>query len=383
MDLIQTDRLVHCFKKLVEIDSISFKERAMAEALKKDFAQADVLLREDQANESYGSEVGNLYGYLPGSNGEDPLLFSCHMDTVEPGIGKKAIVHADGKITSDGKTILGADDLAGMSALLEALHILQKNHLPHRPIEILLPFAEEAYVKGSRFFDFSKLKAKEGYILDLSAPIGTASLQEPTLITFTISVYGKAAHAGFAPEKGIHAIAAAAEIIRRLPCGRMDEETVSNIGMIHGGIGTNIVPEKVVMKGELRSYSHDKAMQWMEKIRRIALEGAALYKASVDVSSQIELTAYQIDPAEPIVRHFEEACRKEGIKPELTRTFGGSDANSLNRAGKKAIVLASAMYACHTRNEYTTIEDMKKVTAVILRLMRGAEHENTDALSDK
>lgn len=371
MEQIQTERLVNRFQKLVEIDSVSFKERAMAEALKEEFAQVGILLREDEANAHYDSQVGNLYGSLPGSTKDSPLLFSCHMDTVEPGIGKKAIVHDDGKITSEGKTILGADDLAGMSALLEALHIVHEKHLPHRSLEVLLPFGEEAYVKGSRFFDFSKLQAKEGYVLDLSAPIGSASLQEPTLITFTLSVYGKAAHAGFAPEEGIHAIAAAAKIIGRLPQGRLDEETVCNIGMIQGGTGTNIVPDTVIMKGELRSYSHEKAMRLMQKIRRIAEENAALYKATVAVSSEVALRAYRIDPEEPVVRRFAEACQKEGIVPKLTRTFGGSDANSFNRTGRKAIVLASAMYACHSKQEYTTIEEMKQVTAIVLRLMRG------------
>lgn len=371
MDGIQRDRLVNQFKALVEIDSLSFKERAMAEALKKAFAQVGVLLEEDDAAAYYHSEVGNLYGCLPGCPKMSPLLFSCHMDTVEPGIGKKAIVHADGKITSDGKTILGADDLAGMCELLEALRVLQENHLAHRPLEIVLPFAEEAYVKGSRFFDFSRLKAKEGYVLDLSAPIGSASLQEPTLVTFTITVSGKAAHAGFAPEEGIHAIAASAAIVHHLPQGHVTPGTVLNIGVIHGGKATNIVPETVVMQGELRSYDHAEANRLLERVRKTSVECAAAYGAQVDIASETELTAYKIDAREPVVKRFEEACRKEGIEPHLTRTFGGSDANSFNRAGGKVIVLASAMYACHTKREYTTVADMEKATAILLRLMRG------------
>lgn len=80
-------------------------------------------------------------------------------------MGKKAVLHEDGTITSDGSTVLGADDLSGVCAILEALTSLKEDGTPHRPLELLFDVAEETYCAGIRQFDFSRLKSKEAYVL--------------------------------------------------------------------------------------------------------------------------------------------------------------------------------------------------------------------------
>jgi tripeptide aminopeptidase len=124
------------------------------------------------------------------------------MDTVEPGSNKKAVVQDDHTITSDGTTVLGADDVSGIVSILEAARVLKKKKIPHRSIEILFTFAEEVYIKGSGVFDYSVVKAKEAYVLDLDGPVGTAAYKAPTLVAFTAEIIGKAAHAGFARNRG-------------------------------------------------------------------------------------------------------------------------------------------------------------------------------------
>ena len=86
------------------------------------------------------------------------------MDTVAPGIGKKPVFHEDGTITSDGTTVLGADDLTGVIAILEGIRAVQEAGIPHRDIEILFAAAEEPFTRGSSEFDFSQMKAKESYV---------------------------------------------------------------------------------------------------------------------------------------------------------------------------------------------------------------------------
>lgn len=374
-ELIQTDRLKEQFISLVEIDSPSFHERKMADYLKSCFLDLGIVLEEDQANDIYNSETGNLYGIWKGEIPGVPLLFSCHMDTVEPALGKKAVIHEDGTITSEGITVLGADDLAGMSEILEAVKVITENHIPHRDIEFLLPFAEEAYTKGSREFDFSKLKAKEGFFFDLSKPVGYASLKEPTLISFSVSFTGKASHAGFAPEQGINAIAAASMWISQVKQGRIDEETVLNIGTIHGGTATNIVSEHVEVCGELRSYSRDKADQLLKEIFQKADSVAKITGAKVATESLTNLTSYRIQEDEPVVKHYQAACEVNHTECVLTETFGGSDNNSFCRSGGRGIVCASAMYNCHTVQEYTNLTDMKTITGIIGSLMTIEETE--------
>lgn len=235
---IQRDRLIRDFLALTAIDSESFHEQEFAYELRKMLEELGVSVWSDK--------TGNLYGSLKGKLDAPTLLFSAHMDTVKPGIGKKVIVHEDGKITSDGSTVLGADDVAGIVEILEAIRVLKEEASGHRDIELLFPVAEEVYIQGSRLADFSCLQAKEAYVLDLSAPIGTASVQEPTLISFCIRINGRAAHAGFMPEEGINAIAAAAEAVSQIKQGRIENDTTVNIGEICGGTGTNIDRKSVV-----------------------------------------------------------------------------------------------------------------------------------------
>lgn len=131
-------------------------------------------------------------------------MFSAHMDTVRPGIGKKMFLNeATGKIESGKDTILGADDVTGLVEILEAVRHLQEEKIPYRDIEVIFPIAEELYIKGTDAFDFSQVKAKEAYVLDMGGAPGAAALRAPSLISFTVNMHGKASHAGFAPEQGI------------------------------------------------------------------------------------------------------------------------------------------------------------------------------------
>ncbi|WP_246240935.1 M20/M25/M40 family metallo-hydrolase [Anaerocolumna sedimenticola] len=234
--MINKMRVTEEFMKLVSIDSPSFKERQMADVLKQYLIQLGFEVTEDDAYKHYDGNSGNLYGFLKGDIEGDPILFSAHMDTVEPSTGKRAVKHQDGTITSDGNTVLGADDLAGVAAILEAVRTIKEKGLSHRSIEVLFTIAEEVYIRGSEVFDYNRIKAKEAYVLDLSGPVGTAALKAPTLISFTAEFIGKASHAGFAPEKGIHAISVAAEAITAIKQGRIDEETTVNVGTIEGAL---------------------------------------------------------------------------------------------------------------------------------------------------
>lgn len=272
---MNTDRLVKTFQELVSIDSPSFGERKMADELTVRLRKLGFTVSEDRAGEYYGGTAGNLYAFRKGSIPGKPLLFSTHMDTVEPAEGKKAVLHGDGRITSGGTTVLGADCMAGTAALLEAVTELEEEQADCRALEILFFIGEEKHLRGSAVFDFSCVQAEESYILDLSGPAGTAAIQAPTLIDFEIVVHGKAAHAGFAPEQGVHAIRIAANAVARMDMGRTGASMTVNIGHIEGGVkATNIVPERCSLKGEVRSYSHEQALEEMKKIEGIFQEEA-------------------------------------------------------------------------------------------------------------
>ncbi len=367
--MIRKERLTQQFLNFTKIDSPSFHERQMADYVKEVFAGLGIPLCEDDANVRFGSEAGNLYGRLEGELEGDPLLFLGHLDTVEPAKGRKAVLHPDGTITSAGDTVLGADDQSGLSEIIEAIRSIEEDGKPHRTLEFLISFAEEAFTKGSRYFDWNLLEAKQGYTLDLDAPIGTASLWEPTLIEFTIDITGRSAHAGFHPEQGINAIRIAADILTELPLGRVDPETVLNVGIIRGGTAKNAVPGTVHMEGELRSRCHDRALSLLESIRETAGEKAAALGGTAKVQYDIDLHEYRMDPDEPVVRRFVKAAERAGIQPVLSGSFGGSDNNQFAQHGGHGIVLASAMFDCHTVHEYTTVEDLFRAAQIVENLM--------------
>ena len=130
---IHAERLIHTFSELVAVDSPSFGERAMADCLRDRLAVLGISCKEDNAGAALGGTAGDLFARVPGTLGQPALLFCTHMDTVAPACGKRAVLHEDGRITSTGDTVLGADDLAGVAALLEVLESLHEQNIAHRP----------------------------------------------------------------------------------------------------------------------------------------------------------------------------------------------------------------------------------------------------------
>lgn len=367
-DLIDERRLTDLFIELTSIDSVSLNERELADILKARLTELGIEAYEDTAGEILGGTAGNVYGYLNGSINAPVLLFSAHMDTVEPGKNKRAVIKS-GRIVSETDTVLGADDVGGIAVILEAIRILEENKIPHRSIEVLFPIAEEIYAKGSRLFDYTKLRAKEAYVLDLTGKIGTASLREPTLISFTAEIEGKSAHAGFAPEDGINAIKIFADAVHEIKQGRIDEDTTINIGTVSGGTVTNAIPQSVIARGEIRSYIHQKALEQIEIIKNKFENTALRYGGKAVIKEEINLVAYKVNRDEQVVKRFKEACEKLCISTSFVETFGGSDNNSFLRNKIKGIVLSSAMENVHTVNEYCDIEELKRILSVVINLM--------------
>lgn len=378
--MINKRRLVDQFKKMVEFDSQTYQEREIADYLKEELKKLGFSVEEDDAGyqlkkkiPGYGTAVptGNVYGFLKGNSDSEPVLLSAHMDTVRPGIGKRAAEHEDGTITSEGDTVLGADDLSGIAAILEAVRVLKEQNIPHPDIEVLFPVAEENYGKGSQIFDYSRLKSKIAYVLDLSGEIGLAATAAPTLLSFEIHVIGKNAHAGFCPHLGINAIEIAGRAISRLKQGWVDEETTVNIGKIQGGKQTNIVPDECVVFGEIRSLKDERAMEEWEKLKHVFEEAAAMQEGHTEIFFEKQITAYEIDQEEEVVKRFKRACKAAGLTSLTQKTLGGSDNNHFVQNGIRGIVVACGMNEVHTTHEYTTVEDLVKSTGLALGLITG------------
>lgn len=130
--MINNNRLFTLFEQLVSIDSPSFGEREICDFIKTKFSESGIAFYEDDAGDKIGGSCGNLYAYIDGALDLPPLLFCAHMDTVEPSRGKRMQINKNGVITSDSQTVLGADDCAGIAAILEALATLKETGAAHR-----------------------------------------------------------------------------------------------------------------------------------------------------------------------------------------------------------------------------------------------------------
>ena len=356
------DRILSEFQELVSFDAESGCEEEIAKYLQSRLQALGLSVKKDKA--------GNLYGFLPGTRSGEALLFSAHMDTVSPGKGKKAIVQENGHITSDGTTVLGADDVSGLTAILEALSVIQEKKLPHPDLEILFSTGEELFGQGIASFDFGCLRSKKAYVLDLTGPVGNASIQAPSILSIDVSVTGRAAHAGFAPEEGINALTISARALSKLKTGHIDSETTVNFGVISGGERRNIVPAAIHIQGEVRSLDHQKALKQAELIRAAFCSEAEVLQGQAEVTVTEKLHAYCVPKDAPVVKRFRRALAAldygEGA---LTVTFGGSDNNNFAQHGLSGIVLACAMENVHTTAEYTDLAELQKASELTLQLM--------------
>ena len=381
--MVNEGRIRKAFSELVEYDSESFREKQIGEEVVKRLRELGLEVMTDGGTdkaflEAHPASFPNIYAQLKGIAPGEPVLFSAHLDTVAPGNGKHAVNGGNGTIRSAGNTVLGADDVSGIVSILEALTVIQENGMEHPDIEVLITSAEEPFCEGSRFFDFRRIRARTAYVLDLTGPIGTAAIAAPTILSFTAEIRGRAAHAGFAPEKGINALTIAAEALAEIPTGHVDAYSTVNIGTITGGTANNIVPENVRLTGEIRSLKHSEAVRRTEEIFR-KFDINTRKAGGIAFCRQNEnIRAYSVDKESPAVRRFERACRAERLESRLVSTLGGSDANRLNEAGITAIVIACGMENVHSTEEYTTISDLRKSAELTIKLMTIKEDKEND-----
>ena len=365
---INKQSVVQRFLRLTKIDNPSLNEREMADFLEQELDSLGIAWTEDKSYEKNGGTAGNIYAVLKGEDGYAPVLFSAHMDAVDVAVGKKAVLHEEeGIITSDGNTVLGADDLVGIAAIMEALEYIVTNRVPHRTIEILFSYAEELLDVGSKAFDFSVIQSKEAYILDGMGKAGTICYKSPTILSFEADITGKAAHVA-CPEGSVNAIKIAARAIDQINTGKIDENTSVNIGKIIGGNGGNIVPEHVLVIGEVRNYNHEAALELVEKIHDTFEKAAVQYGGSVEFRTRLGCKAYEQNLNRPVAERYRALCSEYGYEYREKAIFGGSDNNIFEANGIEGIVLAIGVEFAHSTSERVHTEEIRRAAESVLYL---------------
>ncbi|HEX5531770.1 MAG TPA: M20/M25/M40 family metallo-hydrolase [Methylomirabilota bacterium] len=376
--MIDAARLKEEFLELAAISSPSKREGTIARRLEAILKGMGAGVEVDGAGEKIEGDTGNLLARFPGNTpGAPPFLLSGHMDTVGPAERIRPVVEGD-VIRTDGTSVLGGDDKAGVVAILEAIRVLRERAIPHGDIEVVLTICEEYGLLGAKNFDTGRLRARRGLVLDVD---GVCELitRAPAANRMSFTVHGLPAHAGICPEQGMSAIQIAAEAIAAMKLGRLDAETTANLGIIQGGLATNIVPAMATVRGETRSLSLEK-LEAQTAHMRACFDDAARrhsvrvgdrsYQARVEAQVDRQYARLDIRDDASIVRLVQAAAAATGRTCRTRGTGGGSDANVFAERGLEVANLACGMREIHTVNEWVDVRDLVLTAGLVVETVR-------------
>ena len=361
------DRIIEEFIELTGISAPSKNERSMADALKRKLTELGCEVREDDAAGKIPGTAGNVIGVLRGTVGT-PVLYASHMDRVPNGDHIRHVITEE-KITTDGTTILAADDVSGIAAILDGLRRVKESGLPHCDVEVAFTACEELLVTGSRYLDFGAFRAKNCYCIDSPGHTGRIINAAPGKAMLYIDVYGKPAHAGQAPEKGVNALVMASKVLADIREGRLDEETTANWALITAGRVTNVVCDHVEIGGEVRSRDPKKVEAYIEYVQRHCEEVISKTPATCQVRVERIYDGFCIPHEDELLTTLCGVLEQRGIAPLIEMGGGGMDANRFNAAGIKSVGVASGYFKNHSTAEELYMEDLKRAGEMVYDLV--------------
>jgi tripeptide aminopeptidase len=369
------DRLLETFLDLVRIDSPTRREADVAAYCARALSELGCEVRFDDTTDLTGSDTGNLIAMLPAVGSTRTLVLSAHMDCVEPCTGVEPVVSDDGVVTSAGETVLGADDKAGIAAILEALRRMTEEDRPHPAVLIILTVAEENGLLGAKALDPGVVNGDVCLVLDADGAPGGIVVGAPTHYTFVATFIGAASHAGVAPEEGRSAIAMASRAICAMPLGRLDAQTTANIGTISGGSATNVVPPTTTVTGECRSLNRDRVEQVHSAMDQVMREAARSGGGSVDIAWTREYDGFVTPEDSPVLALVMAACGDIDLEPSAFTTGGGSDGNVFAACGVPTVVLSCGMRAVHSTAERIAVSDLHALTDLLVAVAARLDGE--------
>lgn len=356
--MVNEHRLVETYLELVQIDSPSGDEQAIAERVAEKLRSLGARVHIDS--------LYNVSAFLPGrgvKQGTKPLFLNAHMDNVAPARGIKPIV-AGGQIASDGTTVLGADDLAGVAAILEGVTALAESDKKYMPLEIAITTQEELGLVGAKGLDLQNFTAKEGVVLDAGGPVGAIVLASPTQNLLEITIKGKAAHSA-RPEGSINALKIAAQAIAKTKLGRLDRDSTANFGIVRAGHSRNVVPDKAEIVGEVRSRNTGKLDRHTRAIRQVFEKTVRGTGAKLEFRVTRAYNRYEIKKSDRAAQRAAKALKQIGRTPHFETTMGGSDANIWNAKGIRTVVVSVGYEQIHTTSEYIPIAELVKAAELV------------------
>lgn len=369
-DDVERRRLNESFAALCAIPSPSYGEGAVARHVAAELRDLGFEVQEDGAGAALPGQSGNLLCRIAGPG--EPVLLCAHLDTVQPH-GPIDPQVRDGSWVDARGGILGADNKAAVAALLAVARRARAQGLP-RAVELLFTVAEEDALAGSRMIEEGWLHSAIGWVLDQASPIGDVVMASPTSFRLEATFQGQAAHAGLRPQDGRSAVLAAARAVAAMPHGRLDEDTTANVGAIHGGTASNVVPDRCTVLAEARSQDPERAEAVVTEMVDRCYDAANEPECACDVDLVVHrmFEGYRQRLADPEIAIAHAALEACGHTPRPVSSGGGTDANALRGIGVACANLANGTERNHEPGESVAVAALEQSLDVVLALVHEA-----------
>jgi tripeptide aminopeptidase len=273
-------------------------------------------------------------------------------------------------ITTDGTTLLGADDKAGIAEIMAAAaYLLAHPEIEHGPVKVAFN-PDEEIGRGVTHFPVDTFGAVAAYTVDGST---AGEIQQETFsgAQVRMRVRGRAIHPGWAKGELVNAIKLAAQIVARLPEDRLSPETTADReGYVHP-IMVSGDSSEVELRFIVRDFENDLLDRYVEFLHELATEVAATdERCSIEVESRIQYRNMRntLEQHPEIVANLEEAVRRVGLEPQLTAIRGGTDGSALTEMGLPTPNIFTGGHDAHSEREWVCVEDMGLAAAVVVEL---------------
>jgi len=365
--MINKERMLKNFLEFVQINSETKDEFTFMQHIIGYIEKLGLSYSIDDAGSKCGSNGNNIYVTIPG-NEKESILLSAHLDTVKPGLGIIPEVIND-IVVSKSDTILAGDDKAGIAIILEAVQTILEQKLNSRPIELLFTIYEEGGLYGARNAKYDLIKSKHAIIFDVGGLTNKIVNQAPAQFNLLVKIIGKPSHAGGEPEKGINALTVASRAIQNMRLGRIDSETTANIGVVTGGLATNIVMPDVTLNCEARSLDNSKLKKQVQHMEDTFKEAVEHYGAELDIKITNLYSAHQTDKNHPFALEVKSIMETFMDDVEFVKAGGGSDGNIFATKGIKCLLISAGLNKPHTLEEYVDIKTMNNSTEFLIKYL--------------
>lgn len=386
---IESNPVVKEFLELVSTYSASGNERQIADILVKKLKEIGCVdIYEDDAGKQFGGNTGNIHAVLPGTLCGS-ILFAAHMDRGEimsvdgkqPSI-QPIINEPEGRIETDGTTLLAADDVAGLVAILDGLRRLRTSAKPHCNVEVFFSVSEEDATKGSLHADYSRIHSKIGYAMDSNGAMGKISSGGPSGAKMSVEVIGRGAHYGSAPERGINAATAAAKILLGIKQGQVDDCTVSNFPVLHAGDdATYGICDYAIIKGQAQSQIHQNLLDYLDYFEKFCKETVAGDGIELKFWHEVYYEAFKTPDNAPSVRLASKVLRDMGCEPYTMDVKACLDSHHFVRHGIDSVALGMGYYFNHSKAEYMSLSQLIENGAFIKNVV--LEYSDNPAIYER